>query len=192
MAVGIRASLPGPAYRGCSYRPVSLRYPMPPAHWWPLSPDDTVVTRLAAEPVRERDASQAVGDQQSYDHQRHRGDARWKPPAASPRRSLQRVLEAWRRKSPVPIRYVPADARLSACELVSGRREPRSDDPFAHGFPGLRWRLALAPTHPGPPPGRPADSLITPRPPEGGADCMPRCSLSNGLQPPASRWPRPG
>jgi hypothetical protein len=52
-----------------------------------LSPDDSVVTRLAAEPVRERDASQAVGDQQSYDHRRHRGDARWKPPAAPPRRS---------------------------------------------------------------------------------------------------------
>jgi hypothetical protein len=75
MAVGIRAAVPGLLAAAAAIRR-SLRYPMPPAQWWPSSPDDTVVTRLAAEPVRERDASQAAGDQQSYDHQRHRGDTR--------------------------------------------------------------------------------------------------------------------
>jgi hypothetical protein len=69
---------------------------------------------------------------------------------------------------------------LSESAAIASRR---SDDPFARGFAALRWRRGRrAPPALGARPNRPAHNLTRRGAPEGGADGLPRCSLSRGFQ----------
>ena len=113
MAVGVRAAVPGLLIAAAA-RPVSLRYPMPPAHGWPCprttpsspgSPPNrsASATHLRLSATGRATIINATASMRAGNRQPHRPDGR----AAR----SGRLGDAC---SPVPTRYVPAEALLAA------------------------------------------------------------------------------